>query len=160
MMRPIMTRAELAGHEVTSFGRDYSQSDDGYDDMDLAERQGWGTLSGWGRDGWDLGEWPYVVISERFRAGHYEMRQTVEGDTTVYRFDSVEDCHAAIDYLFIWYGIAKELDEWAVEGLGAEFDAETGKYTKREGLDAGTLRVPERFRGPFSWSRLDAETAS
>lgn len=27
-------------------------------------------------------------------------------------------------------------------------------------IDAGTLRVSERLRGPFSWARLDAEKTS
>ena len=75
------------------------------------------------------------------------MRQTVEGDTTVYIVESDADRDAAIDYLFIWYGLGKEYDEWLVEGLSPD---------KREGLDAGALRVPERFRGAFSWARLEA----
>lgn len=201
--RPIMTRAELAGFQVDSHGRDYSRSDDGYDDMDVAESEGWKAVSGWGRDGWDLGDWPYVVVSTRdvpavvetwettrpggrgtgtrhvipradlrgaldwalavgtrweiVAHGGYEMRQTVEGDTTVYRFKTPEDRDAAIDYLFVWYGIGKEYDDWAVEGLGPEWDDETRSYRTRDALDAGTLRVPDRFRGPFSWARLDAE---
>lgn len=166
--RAIMTAGELRRHRVTSHGRDYSKSDDGYSDMEVAAAEDWHAVSGWGRDGWDLGDWPYVVISVRNRAasstrcgecgtirsadtGGYEMRQTVEGDTDVYRFSSVEDRNAAIDYLFVWYGLGKELDEWTVEGLTPD---------KRDALDAGTLRVPEQFRGPFRWARLDEEHAS
>jgi hypothetical protein len=170
-MRPIMTRAELAKHKVDSAGRDYRLSCDGYGDMEVASKQGWHAVSGWGRDGWDLGDWPYVVISVRNRehpgyvidgfhiplvtggedskpAMIYELRQTVEGDTETYRFDSLEDREAAIDYLFVWYGLGREYDTWEVAGL---------TYDKREALDAGTLRVPERFRGPFSWARCESE---
>lgn len=197
-MRPIMTRDELAGHKVDEHGRDYSKSDDGYSDMEVASGEGWHAVSGWGRDGWDLGDWPYVVVSVRNRPakvetwtggrpggrgtgdetlsvplaklqatldelladrikweivdhGGYEMRQTVEGDTTVYRFATLEDRAAGIDYLFVWYGLGREYDEWIVEGL---------THDKRDGLDAGALRVPERFRGPFSWERLDAVKAA
>ena len=88
------------------------------------------------------------MISVRNHEGAYEMRSTVEGDTDVYRFATQEDRLAAIDYLFIWYGLGEDYDSWTVEGL---------THDKREALDAGTLRVPERFRGPFSWERLDAE---
>lgn len=198
-MRPIMTRAELATHQVDQHGRDYSRSDDGYSDMEVAAGEGWSAVSGWGRDGYDLGDWPYVVISvsgqpakvdvfdldrsagqryhfadaDKFAAfvatlraddrdfyeivqRPYLMRQTVEGDTTVYAFDSLEDRNAAIDYLFIWYGIGREYDEWTVRGVSSVYDCDTGKYPAREGLDAGTLRIPEELRGPFSWARCDS----
>lgn len=167
MMRPIMTRAELATHEVRQHGRDYRLSDDGYGDMDVAARQGWTAISGWGLDGWDLGDWPLVVVSVRdvprsskrcgecgtitcADTGGYEMRQTIEGDTTAYRFATPEDRNAAIDYLFVWYGLRRGYDDWTVKGLTED---------KRDGLDAGALRVPERFRGPFSWARADREAA-
>lgn len=184
-MRPILTAAELRTFQVDQHGRDYSLSDDGYSDMEVAATEGWEPIAGWGADGWDLGDWPYVVISarrtipcpycgpgpcrgtaltpggrdlERFadihyaRAvpdrGAYEMRQTVEGDSTVYRFASREDRDAAIDYLFLWYALgnlasrlAEDDPDWqAVYGDG---------NGRREGLDVGTLRVPERLRGPY-----------
>lgn len=146
-MRPIMTAAELASHKTDAHGRDYSRSDDGYGDMEVAATEGWSAISCWGSDGWDLGDWPYVVISIRIRNAplggddtKYQVRQTCEGDTTVWTFDKPEDCRAAIDYLFIWYGLSRGYDEWAVEGLTDD---------KRDGLDAGALRVPEKFRGPY-----------
>lgn len=178
-MHPIFDREQLAKHQADQHGRDYSQSDDGYGDMAVAEREGWTTLAGWGADGWDLGDWPYVVISTRTRTatyevfglvrpgqvyeiapellagkvaelreadrdfyehtdGGYEMRQTCEGDTTVYRFTSEAERAAAIDYLFLWY-IAGSGD------LSGDFP-----QLDREQLDAGTLDVPERFRGPYN----------
>lgn len=33
---------------------------DGYDWM--SELQKWAAIPGWGRDGWDMGSWPYVII--------------------------------------------------------------------------------------------------
>lgn len=147
--RPIFTAAELAAHKVDAHGRDYSKSDDGYSDMEVAAEDGWVPIAGWGRDGWDLGDWPYVVVSKRqvtpvngpFGSA-FQMRQTVEGDTTVYHFDSIEDRDAAIDYLFVRYGIGREYDEWTAWGV-----------TSRKALDAGTLRVPEELRGAYSPSR-------
>ena len=61
-MRKIMTAAELDGFKNGEHGRDYRISGDGYDDMGIAIKQGWTVLANWGRDGWDLGEWPYVAI--------------------------------------------------------------------------------------------------
>lgn len=167
-MRPIMNRDELAIHEIVQHGRDYSKSDDGYGDMEVASTEGWHALAGWGRDGWDLGDWPYVVISKRdlhgtaqaitdisqALAGPFQMRQTIEGDTTVYGFMNVEDRDAAIDYLFIWYALGmehKRFPEFVAAGLT--------DGVLRAQLDAGTLDVPELLRGPFSFERLEAETA-
>lgn len=166
--RPIMTSAELARHKVDEHGRDYSRSDDGYSDMEVAAEEGWHAISGWAQDGYDLGDWPYVVISARnavtvilgVRVGTaYEMRQTCEGDTTVYRFESVADRNAAIDFLFIWYGIGRDYDKWPALGIPAWCD-ETSSYPARAALDAGTLRVPTELRGPFSWARCDAARAA
>lgn len=151
--RPIMTRDELQSHHLTAYGRDFGQSDDGYDDMEANDgRKGWRSVAGWGRDGWDLGEWPYVVVSHGTLAGDgpgkYRLLSVCEGDHTVYAFDSPDDRDAATDYLFVWYGVSREYDTWMAEGL---------TYDSREALDVGTLRVPERFRGPFSWARAEAE---
>lgn len=153
--RAIMTAGELDAHKITTEGRDYRLSDDGYDDMDVAARTGWLAVSGWGHDGWDLGDWPYVVVSVRNMGGDrvpdhaqgYQLRITVEGDSTVYRFDSLADREAAIDYLFVWYGLGHDYESWTDEGLTSD---------KRSALDAGTLRVPVRFRGPFSWARSES----
>lgn len=149
MERPIMTAVELDAHRTDAHGRDYSRSDDGYSDMEVAAEEGWHAIAGWGRDGWDLGDWPYVVISVRCPVtedgrGQYQVRQTVEGDSTIYNFDTNADQSAAIDYLFVWYGIGQDYDEWTAAGL-----------TSREALDAGTLRVPDEFRGPYSASRVN-----
>ncbi|MEV7574338.1 hypothetical protein AB0P28_14695 [Pseudarthrobacter sp. NPDC089323] len=35
----------------------------GYDWMELIEEHGWAVLSSWGCDGWDLGQWPYVMVA-------------------------------------------------------------------------------------------------
>lgn len=164
--RPIMTRDELAAAQVGAYGRDYSRSDDGYDDMDVAAEDGWVSVSGWGRDGYDLGDWPYVTVSTKILDGsdslkyattaNFGLLTTCEGDHTRYHFKTREDLYAAIDYLFIWYGIGREYDEWAVLGIGGWSD-ELKTYPARDALDAGTLRVPAELRGPFSWKRCDEE---
>lgn len=36
--------------------------DDGYAFMAAGATDGWRAVSAWGKDGWDLGDWPYVVV--------------------------------------------------------------------------------------------------
>jgi hypothetical protein len=140
--RPIMTAAELATHHVKDHGRDYSRSDDGYGDMEVNERRGFRTLSSWGADGWNLGDWPYLVLSIRDVEGGWELLSVCEGDHTYYQFDSEADLHAALDYLFLWYAAGKE---WAPL-----------TWEDRAALDAGEFTVEDRFRGPY---RNDTENA-
>lgn len=138
--RAVMTREELASHHLTAFGRDYSQSDDGYGDMKVNRRKGWRSISCWGRDGWDLANWPYVVISHGERDGKYRLLSVCEGDHDVYVFDTAEDREAGTDYLFIWYGVGRGYGYWIAQGLTED---------SREELDVGTLTIPVEFRGPY-----------
>jgi hypothetical protein len=149
--RPPMTAAGLAGHKVTGYGRNYAESDDGYSDMAAEEKRGWRALASWGRDGWNLGDWPYVVVYVRESPAHtpdcsqsagdcrclpsYELMQICEGDRTVYSFTTVRDRNAAIDYMFLWYAADKH---WAPL-----------TWEDRERLDAGELEVDLKFRGPY-----------
>lgn len=162
-MRPIMTAAELAAHMKEHGRRNHRHSCDGYDDMDIAGHDGWHPVTSWGRDGWDLGKWPYVVIYTRDAKcvcllpdsrevyAHepdctgpvFELMQIVEGDHTIYRFRADEDRDAAIDYMFSWYAAD---EDWAPLS-----------YADRHLLDHGVLFVDDRWRGPFSWSRLERE---
>lgn len=130
-----MTAAELSGHQTAVHGRDYSVSDDGYGDMAAAEDDGWRAIPGWGRDGWDLGDWPYVIIYKRDVPGEYQLQQITEGDHTAYSFGTAEDRDAAIDYLFLWYSAGQDWSPVTYEG--------------RAMLDEGTLTVPDRYRGPY-----------
>lgn len=161
-LRAVMTREELQRHHVDRYGRDYSQSDDGYDDMEVASKAGWIPVPGWGRDGWDLGDWPYVAISVRNQEGakpeqHYQLLTVVEGDHDVYAFASQEDRTAAVDYLFLWYGIGKSYDDWTPLGLNEVWEEGVLVRDTRALLDAGELEIPRRVRGPFSWGRVDRE---
>ena len=123
---------------------------DGYDRIGLADRNGWHALPSWGQDGWDLGDWPFVVIFVRDTKakdiarglqvghGHYGLVQNVEGDASCYRFGSAEARAAALDYLFAWYQVDGDLkEEFASLGI------------TRDALDAGTIRLPEIYHGPY-----------
>lgn len=149
--RRVMTGDELRGHLVRQYGRDYSESDDGYGDMEAEQGRGWSAVGSWGLEGWDLGEWPYVVMYVRSTAGRFEphdiegrheLMVICEGDRDVYRFLTAADRAAGVDYLFLWYAAGKR---WA------PFDID------RERLDAGDLEVDPKYRGAFSWERLERE---
>jgi hypothetical protein len=83
--RPVMTAAELREHHVADYRRDYNESDDGYSDMEAEEGRGWRALPSWGRDGWDLGKWPYVVLYKRERDDkpRFELMAICEGHEPV-----------------------------------------------------------------------------
>ncbi|MDQ0733537.1 hypothetical protein, partial [Arthrobacter sp. B1I2] len=76
--------------EKVSVLRDYHENG-GYDWMELIEAEGWAVLGVWGCDGWDLGQWPYVMIAVTRTAdtigGLFGVASYCEGDvkTTYYR---------------------------------------------------------------------------
>lgn len=105
---------------------------DGYDAMETAMHKGWHMLPGWGRDGWDAGNWPYVQFG--WRAGHdgqWETYDYCEGDVTVKLFTSKEDATRYLDSVVHWH--------WR---------------NSSEGPADPDLDNPDHC-GPFSWSRLD-----
>lgn len=115
---------------------DYGDYGDGYDWMETArEKLGYTTLSSWGLDGWDLGDWPYIVI--QISADRKTVLDYCEGDLTFSTFETVEDASAFIDFLFLFHnGIVEE---------------ELRKLPGPMPLNVDDL--PERFRGSFSWHR-------
>lgn len=99
--------------------------DDGYDFIGAGASNGWHAVAGWGRDGWDLGSWPYVVVLFR---GDLERAIYVEGDITVETFATREDRETATDETALFYWRADDAD-W---------------------LDRG-----DDLKGSFSWKRAE-----
>jgi hypothetical protein len=62
--------------------------DEGYERMEFAPRLGWAAISSWGLNGWDLGNWPYVVVYHR---GEVELAVDVEGDIDIEKFPTREE---------------------------------------------------------------------
>lgn len=113
--------------------------DEGYDLIGIGDRNGWRAMAGWGEDGWDLGNWPYVVVLFRDRSVSetevaFERATYVEGDITIDTYDSREERERATDETAVFY--------WRTDperhGLAAEFAA----------IAAGGA-VPDRLRGPY-----------
>jgi hypothetical protein len=77
---------------------------DGYDWMEQLPR-GWVPVASWGREGWDLGSWPYAIVVEYRNAeqGVYAVGTYVEGDITVQRFETATDQYEAIDTIAEFY---------------------------------------------------------
>lgn len=109
------------------------RGDDGYDRIEAASPQRWYAIPGWGRDGWELGSWPLVVIFHRNTADGFELAENVEGDVTAYRFPTRELRDQATDALayFHW----RHTHEPWVAGI-ERFDD-----------------LPAELRGPYSRTR-------
>ena len=105
-------------------------AEDGYDRIEMARPHGWRAIPSWGLEGWDLGDWPLVVISHRRTSFGFELAYNVEGDITVYRYPTRELRDAATDCLALWHW-KHDGEDW-VDGV--------------ERIDA----APDRLRGPFS----------
>jgi hypothetical protein len=112
------------------------RGDDGYDRMEAARPKRWDAIPSWGRDGWDLGSWPLVVVYHRRSDDGYELAENVEGDVTVYRYPTKELRDQATDQLAFWHW-KHQGEDW-VAGIGSLEDA-------------------PHLRGPFSWKRCDPQ---
>lgn len=127
MPEPIKTEtghsaAHLTGHDSDT-------------DVALAKIEGWVTHYTWGRDGWDLGQAPYVLYATRaLPDGTAQTRCYCEGDLTIKTFSSMEEAHADLDEAFLFH--ARRASWWDEDEYAAE---------------------PARFQGPFSWDRLKLE---
>lgn len=109
---------------------------EGYERMELRAPAKWRPISSWGRDGWDLGDWPYVVISWRESEGH-ELLYDVEGESTVYLYPTPELRTQATDELALFYWRAHS-ESW-VEGI--------------ESVE----QMPAFLRGPYSSTRSEED---
>lgn len=126
---------------------------DGYDWMDLAERAGWFPAVNWGREGWDMGNLPYVIVlaysyvrvtlaTGTAREAHGVLTY-VEGDLTVQVFPRIADQSAALDGIAHWY--------WRHSGGGPD------GFEALPGWDGHEGPVEARYCGPFSWARSEWE---
>ena len=93
-------------------------------------------VASWGRDGWDLGSWPLVVIATGEVDGRHVLAVYVEGDVYVSTFATAAELVAAVDLeAFHW---------WESLGNGPDL---TGYERLSE--------LPAELRGPFSTARLE-----
>jgi hypothetical protein len=78
----------------------------GYEWMNEGLPEGWHPEPIWGRDGWDLGGWPLVVVALYIddEHGHFAVAEYVEGDVNVQRYKSRGALYVAVNNIaeFHW----------------------------------------------------------
>ena len=91
-----------------------SSYDDGYDWMGQLSN-GWYEVPSWGSEGWDLGDWPYVIVAhyngEVGDIGPFGVATYVEGDLEVKEFPTRAERDSETDRiaLFYWRNRADEI---------------------------------------------------
>jgi len=91
---------------------------DGWDWMDGLASTPWVAVPNWGHDGWDLGQWPYVIVvtcAPTTGASCYGVATYVEGDLDPQAYATDEERVAAIDRIAEFY--------WRIYGRGPELPA-------------------------------------
>ena len=130
-MTTIETTADT-GRRVNAPSLPESVWDHGYEYMDLASQHGWGAVGSWGKDGWDLGDWPYVIIFYRgpseATGNAWGVGQYVEGDLETKYYETRESFLEAMD--------RKAFDHW-------KFHTEQAPPNLPEKFED----LPEEFRG-------------
>jgi hypothetical protein len=106
--------------------------DEGYARMAYGRRLGWQPVPVWGRNGWDLGGWPLVVVYHR---GELELAVDVEGDIDIYEFATRQERDRKTDEIAFFYWEAHD-QPWV------------------SGIDSHE-QMPPDLCGPFSWRRLN-----
>jgi hypothetical protein len=134
--RPPQIEFDLSAFKIGSeaFWEKARLSGDGYDVMDEAATHEWVAVSSWGRDGWDLLEWPYYVLYVRNTAAGFELATNCEGDVDAWRFPTLAERQDAIDKLAFANWQRKE-EEW-VEGIHPD-------------------EIPAYLRGPYLVDRSE-----
>jgi hypothetical protein len=104
----------------------------GYEVMEHAENRQWEAIGNWGKDGWDLGSWPFVIVFFRDRAGFFDVLTYVEGDVTMYACPTEK----------IREAITNEI---------ALFHWQHNEYSCPPGMDIYKTvdDLPEKLKGPY-----------
>ncbi len=84
--------------------------EDGSDWLSQLGECGWRMVPSWGRDGWDLLEWPYAAVAHFDGEDRYGLAVYEEGDVSVESFPLREARDAATDRIAVQY--------WRANGHG------------------------------------------
>jgi len=63
----------------------------------------WRAIPSWGRDGYDLGSWPLVIVFVRNLDGRFDVIEYVEGDVAMYSCPTADIRKAIIDELAFFH---------------------------------------------------------
>jgi len=113
---------------------DYHMND-GWDWMDLIGQHGWAAVNVWGCDGWDVGQWPYVIVAATRATDNtgelFGVATYCEGDvkTTYYRTQARQ-----------WDAITEAaFESW-----------KCGQATGPADLPLAAAELPSRYRIPYA----------
>ena len=106
---------------------------DGYGIIEASRRWNWHVIAAWGQEGWNLGEWPYVIVFFQNREQEYRLVLYVEGDITEYACPTRDLRNAVCDEIAFFY--------WKHGG-----ESWVKEYDSAE-------QAPDELRGPYSFSR-------
>lgn len=101
--------------------------------------EGWRAQGSWGRDGWDLGAWPYVVVAvfDHPEQTAFAYATYTEGDVNTVTCESQEELYEAIDDV-------------------AEYQWRSNPEVGPDDLPANDGLLPHH-RGPFGWQQIERE---
>lgn len=127
---------------------DGAHVDDGYEFIAAGQAAGWRSVAAWGEQGWDLGDWPYVVVLFRELRGTFQRAIYIEGDITIATYASSVDREKATDETAFFYWRAAG-DAWIIDHTPGQEPAQLrGPYHRSR---AATSRDPEQ--GPTAEQR-------
>lgn len=118
-----------------NYERGFFAGDGGYDWMGHMEAKGYKLMGGWGQDGWDLGDWPYLMYARN--KDFTQVIEYCEGDTTTWNFASRDNAIAFLDRIaeLQWRNRGPLVDDMKQYPLG---------------------ELPEKYRGPYASNRVGA----
>ncbi len=111
--------------------------EDGADWLSQLGEHGWRMVPSWGRDGWDLLEWPYAAVAHFDGEQRYGLAIYEEGDVSVEAFAHREARDTATDRIAVQY--------WRVNGRGPT------------DLPESDDELAPHHLGPFSFERTERE---
>jgi len=104
----------------------------GHDWID-ALTDGWHVVPAWGRDGWDLGAWPLVIVAHHDRHQLHAVATYIEGDLEVQAFASRADRDTATDHIAAYYWRANNNGPADLPDSDADLaDHHRGPYRRHE----------------------------
>lgn len=120
-------------HEIPVL-RDYHMND-GYDWIALIEAEGWAVIPGWGCDGWNLGQWPYVMVAGIRTADSignlFGVATYCEGDVTTEYYRT-------------------QARQWDAITEHAFFHWKNGQAQGPADLPEAAAELPSRYRMPYT----------
>jgi hypothetical protein len=107
----------------------------GYDWMELIEAEGWAVIPNWGCDGWDLGQWPYVMVAGIRTADSigdlFGLATYCEGDVTCAYYRT-------------------QARQWDAITEHAFFNWKNGQAQGPGDLPEAAAELPSRYRMPYT----------